>query len=600
MSLPSATAAIARRSEAVADLLLARPRAVLATLVGAQLLGTLALAATATRNGWVFYQGGDQIGLVTTGWLLGRLELPPTVTSYLWPLAIAPITWLTGPTYLQALPLLVSLQVLVLAPVALLCVYGIAVHVGGRLLGYWAALLWVLAPFAVIPLFVERYHERWVDQFLPQALGLTAMADFPSMVALLAAALFVVRSLPGERLAEAALAGVLAGAAGGLKPPNYLFLAGALLAYAAARRWREGALFAALVSASVGVLAFWKLRGLGTLPALAVEQAELALGAIAPLALGLDLDRYFDMSLEHWRTQMDELREFFWSPRVAQWAPFAGLLAVVRVRRGAIAALLGGWLAAFLVVKGFSPRASIESNTFWRLLMPAWPAYLLLLAAIPLLVPTLARRLGDRLHPPPSAPVRVRWVVLAVALTLALPVAATAGATRIAPPTMPAIVQEFPNGTTMLTPVEEGIALEIERQGHGLALRWTRGAEWRAGVFYRVYRTDAPGSDLRCVTEGGVSWNCFFVGVLLATTRERELVDRRPIPGATYRVGVGTNWADDPTAGDVFAFSPPVVAPPPSPSERAAPRGAQSAERARRSRPSVARGRWSSGGGRGG
>ena len=37
-------------------------------------------------------------------------------------------------------------------------------------------------------------------------------------------------------------------------------------------------------------------------------------------------------------------------------------------------------------------------DTFWRLLMPAWPAYLLLFASIPLLVPTLARRLGERMQ----------------------------------------------------------------------------------------------------------------------------------------------------------------------------------------------------------
>ena len=71
-------------------------------------------------------------------------------------------------------------------------------------------------------------------------------------------------------------------------------------------------------------------------------------------------------------------------------------VAVLRVRRGAVAALLGGWLGAFLVVKGFSTAGDIEANTFWRLLMPAWPAYLLLVASIPLLVPTLARRLGER------------------------------------------------------------------------------------------------------------------------------------------------------------------------------------------------------------
>lgn len=561
MTVTSATVTVARGAGDLVDWLLARPRAVLCTLIAAQILATLGLASAATHNGWVYFQGGDQIGLTTTAWLVGRLELPPTVSAYLWPFSLAPITWATGPTFVQALPPLLALQTLVLAPIALLCVYGIAAHVGGRLLGYWASALWVVAPFAVIPLFIDRYQERWIDHFLPQALGLTAMSDFPSMVALLASALYLVRSLPGGRLADAALAGVLAGAAGGLKPPNYLFLAGALLAYGVARRWREAAVFFGLAGAGVLMLVFWKVRGLGTIPVLALEQARLAAGALGPVALDLNLERYFDMSLEHWRTQMDELREFFWSPRVAQWAPFAGLLAVLRVRRGAIAALLAGWLAAFLVVKGFSPRASIESNTFWRLLMPAWPAYLLLLAAIPLLVPTFARRLGGRLCAPVSRPVRMRWVWLAVALTLGAPFAATAASTRIAPPAMPAILQQFETGTTMLTPVDEGMTVELERSDGSVRLTWDDGSDWRAGVFYRVYRTDEAGPDLRCVTEGGVSWNCYFLGALRGTTREREWVDESPVAGATYRIGIGTNWADDPAAGDVFVFSPPAATP---------------------------------------
>src|SRR3970282_2323649 len=109
-------------------------------------------------------------------------------------------------------PPLVIVQVLVFGPLAVLCVYGIASRIGGRLLGYWASLLWVLAPFASIPLFVDRYQERWSEQFLPQALGLTAMADFPSMVIVLAAALFVVRALSPGRVADAGLAGRLIGA----------------------------------------------------------------------------------------------------------------------------------------------------------------------------------------------------------------------------------------------------------------------------------------------------------------------------------------------------------------------------------------------------
>ena len=212
----------------------------------------------------------------------------------------------------------------------------------------------MVAPFAAIPLFVDRYQERWTEQFLPQALGLTAMADFPSMVLVLAGALFVVRSLKPGRVLDAVLAGVLIGAAAGLKPPNLLVAAGALLAYVVARRWREGLACGVAIAPALLVLLLWKVRGLGQVPAFALEQARVAAGS-GPFAVDLKLDRYFDLDFEHWRDQMDQLREFFWSQRLAQWAPFAGLIAVVRVRRGAIAALLGGWLAAFLVVKGFSP-----------------------------------------------------------------------------------------------------------------------------------------------------------------------------------------------------------------------------------------------------
>ena len=549
MSVASVSAA--RGAARWVDALLERPRAVLGTLVAAQLTGTVALAWSAPHNGWVYYQGGDQIVNTTTGWLFGRLELPPTEVGYLWPFVQIPITWLTGPTFVQALPALVPLQTLVLAPLALLCVFGIASEIGGRLLGYWACVLWVLAPFVAIPLFVDRYHEKWVDQFLPQALGLTAAADYVSMVLVLAAALFIVRSLAPDRLWDAALAGVLFGAALGAKPSNVLLAAGAALAYPVARRWREAAAFAVAATPGLLTLALWKYRGLGELPALAQDEIRLAAGS--GLAF-VDVGRYLDLDVDHWRDQMGALREFFWSARLAQWAPFAGVLAVVRVRRGAIAALLAGWLGAYLVVKGFSERASIESGSFWRLLMPAWPAYLLLLASIPLLVPTFPRRLGERVRAPALRPVGRRSVLVAVVLAAVLPAVATAVSSRQEPPT-PTVVQEFPSGN-ILTPVDEGIDVTTARVGAAQKVTWTTGS-WRGDVFYRVYRTDGAGDDVQCALSSGRAWSCYLRTKPIAATREKEFVDESPPAGVTYRIGVGTNWLDDPALGDVFAISPP-------------------------------------------
>jgi hypothetical protein len=558
VSVRSASLGTLHRAGSVVDGLLERPREVLGTLIVAQIVGTVVLALSVERNGWVWFQGGDQIWMTTTGWLFGRLELGPTELGYLWALMEAPMTWITGSTFVQLLPILVPLQVLVLAPVALLCVYGIAARIGGRLLGYWAAFLWVVAPFASIPLWVDRYQERWAEQFLPQALGLTAMADFPSMVLVLAAVYFVVRSLEPGHMTEAVLAGVLLGASAALKPPNLLVAAGVALAYVIARRWREGLACAVATIPALLILLAWKVKGLGEIPALALEQTRIAVGS-GPLAVDLSLDRYFDFDFDHWRDQMNELREFFWSARLAQWAPLAGLLAVVRVRRGAIAALLGGWLAAFIVVKGFSPRASIEANTFWRLLLPAWPAYLLLFASIPLLVPTLARRLGDRVSPATSqARVSWWWIAVVGGLTVAVPAAAIAASRPAEPPT-PAIVQDFP-GSNILTPVDDAIRVDVEPEGSGRRITWTDDTDWRADVFYRVYRFDEPGEDLECQVSGSTAWYCLVRSTPIGTTRDTTFVDPSAPPRATYRIGVGTNWADDPEAGDVFVFSPPVAA----------------------------------------
>ena len=73
-------------------------------------------------------------------------------------------------------------------------------------------------------------------------------------------------------------------------------------------------------------------------------------------------------------------------------------------------------------------------------------------------------------------------------------------------------------------------------------------------------RTD-PGDDTQCALSESVSWSCYLTSPPIATTREPLFVDTSPsAAGATYRIGVGTNWVDDPEQGDVFDFSPPATA----------------------------------------
>jgi hypothetical protein len=102
------------------------------------------------------------------------------------------------------------------------------------------------------------------------------------------------------------------------------------------------------------------------------------------------------------------------------------------------------------------------------------------------------------------------------------------------------------------------VELRVERGPDGNRLTWDDDP-WRADVFYRVYRAD--GADAECEnTDGHPAQSCYFIGTLLESVSEREYLDAGGPPGATYRIGVGTNWIGDPAFGDVFAFSPPAIA----------------------------------------
>jgi hypothetical protein len=456
-----------------------------------------------------------------------------------WPLVLVPITAVSGPDMISAIPLTMALNVLVLGPLATWSVYALAARFAGVGAGLWCAALWVLAPYAAIPFFVDRYHERYVEQFLPQAVGLTELADYPSMVLLVLAAVLLARALEPGRVHEAIAAGLFAGYAGAVKPANYLFLVGAGLALLLARRWREGVAFCFALLPTALALFVWKQKGLGP------EQVHAVAGTIAP-PLASVFDRIDTFDWDTWRQNMASLREYFWSARLLQWAPLAGTVAVARKSYPA-AGLLAGWFFAFLIVKGSSPVASVDNGSFFRLLMPAFPAFLFLVAAVPLLIPGLLRRLGDRIAPLANRPLRRRAVVVLAIVLAALPLAAVALARPVDGPDRAIILDEI------LTPVDgDALGLKVERTDKGQRLTWKRPTEL-ARLFYRVYRTRPGASDVRCENRGAVK--CDLDMDLLATTRARTFVDAPPEPGLSYRVAAAANWEDDPAQGDAFLLS---------------------------------------------
>src|SRR5437879_996257 len=137
-----------------------QPWIVLGPLVLVQWIAVLALALTVRHNGWLYYQGGDQTFYYTTSWLLTHWTLPPTPIGYAWSYVTTPVAAAAGPSFVNGLPAIIVINTLILLPVALLCVYGIASRIAGRVFGYWAAALWIAVPFAAIPFFDHRYHAK--------------------------------------------------------------------------------------------------------------------------------------------------------------------------------------------------------------------------------------------------------------------------------------------------------------------------------------------------------------------------------------------------------------------------------------------------------
>ena len=527
------------------------------------ILATVALFFSVNRNGWLTYQGGDQIWLVTSGWLFGKGMVSYALTGHGWPMLLAPLTWITGSSSVELLPLTTILQVGVLAPIATLAVYDIGARLAGRLAGIWCAAAFAVAPFVAIPYFVQRYHDSWVDQFLPQALGLTQQADFPSVVAVLVSVAFTVRAFQAGAHREAGLAGTFAGVALALKPANALFLVGPAVAFVLARRWREALLFAVSLVPALVALTLWKWRGLGDVPLFADGQVRLATGLGDPVVLSPTswFDRTIHLNFDTWKENMSGLREFTWSARVLQFLPLAGAVAVAR-RSVPAAGLFLGWMLGYVVVKGAADVATVESGSYWRLIMPGLPAFVLLTASVPLLVPTFLDRMGPRLAPLPGRRPALRATIAIVAFLAIVPIAVILASNPVlvteakSPPGAYSIRQLVVSDIGV--PADpDVVSLHVRRVGNANALTWSDSTR-RARTFYRVYRSSPGGFSEMVCEPRGVS-RCDLRMETLTTTREHSFVDQNPPPDAIYRIGVAANWLDDESRGDVFAISPPAA-----------------------------------------
>jgi hypothetical protein len=545
-ALDNVAARLQRARDVAASL---RPAYVLGTLVCAQWIAVLALALTVRHNGWLYYAGGDQLWHYSGAYVLAHGHLPPAYVGYGWSLLLLLIAPLAGPNLVSALPALVLANTLVLLPLALLCVYGIAAHIAGRLFGYFAAALWIAGPYLGI-LFVEPgYHQKYTELTLPQLVGLTSVPDFPATVALLVSGYLCLRALDGHGWNAAAGAGLAAGYSIAIKPSNSIFLVAPALLFLS-RRWRSAVLFVLGLAPALLTLALWKYRGLGELAAVPAEPVRLA-GGVGGL-----LDRIHRPSLNSWghlHQVLLGLREHFWVARVIEWLPVGGCIALLgRSRRAFL--LVAVWFTVFLLAKGTYIPASVDDASFFRILMPAFPAYILLAASVVLLVPGVRPRPAPR--PFALAGRRLTLALAAgVALFAALPLAVIA-----AVPTLHDHGSRAVRVRGSLIPVSGAMEPRAAVLGSEVRISWRARPAGTASEFYRVLRSSTPQGGLFCPGRlGNAADDCEIAMDSPGATRTTSFVDRPGRGTWTYRIGIAANWLDDPRLGDVYVISTPVT-----------------------------------------
>jgi hypothetical protein len=495
---------------------------------------------------------------------MGQGRLTHTSVGYGWSIVLLPFALVAGPNLVSALPAILLFNVLVLMPIAFFCAYGIGERIGGRLFGYWTAVLWIVVPLVGIKYADAGYHQRYTELLLPQSYGLSVMSDFPSMVALAAAAYFTLRAAQDHAPVDAILAGLLAGVALGIKPSNAPFLAGAGLALLVARRWRGIVAFGLGLAPGVITLAVWKARGEGQVPLFsnAAQANRIALGSHQPLVVGgLDLHKYIGFDW-HWFTvqQLDSLRDHFWSVRVLEWLAIAGMLGLLRKSRPA-GLLFGGWMFANIFVKWGAQThgGTIDNSNILRMSIFTIPAALMLIAGTLFLFPGLPRKLPRGPRRPWSTH-RVRLGLAAGLVTLFAIVPVALAATLPTLKNSDQLVYYTQSGVSLSAPftVDASWHPRLSRAGGTVTVEWPRLHSIGGHMNYVVFR--APINQTVTCDDTGGGAQCRLLGTLVFYSDTVPRYEDRPGPGVwQYRIGAKASWLDQASQGDIYVVSTPEV-----------------------------------------
>jgi hypothetical protein len=525
----------------------ARTAPMLIVLCGIALATAAWLALATPHNGWVWYSGGDATEYWTGEWSIAHGLIPQAIVSYGLPVLYGWVPLVAGTTLLHGLPVIVLVQAIVFVPLSVVLVWAVGNRLFGRSYAFVAATIWALGPLLLLWGSGAHYRVELEQYFLaPHWAGLTNMADLPSVVAVLACAWASLRAADTGRAGDGALAGLLAGAMIAVKPANGYFVPAVAVLFVAGWRPRVAAAWAAGIVPALITLGLWKAEGLGNLPlfALGAGHREAAAAPVVAFRTGT----YLQFDHQHLSQELRELQEVFWSVRLLEFLIVAGAIGALR-RLPAKGAFLIVWYAGFCLVKGSSDLAGISNTTYFRLVEPGLPAFVLLTAAIMYLVPGVGRRVAWVRQPerwafdwrPLLATLAVAGIVPLVVVAAAHPATGTSTARD--------------NATATAAPIEASWRPVVVRRANGVVVRWPRpDVPTSTAITYLVFRTQT-GNGCELPDAGAVE--CFLEMDTAGSTRQPEFVDHPGAGAWTYRVAVTADYVETPDSEDLMLLSGP-------------------------------------------
>jgi hypothetical protein len=186
-------------------------------------------------------------------------------------------------------------------------------------------------------------------------------------------------------------------------------------------------------------------------------------------------------------------------------------------------------------------------------MMPAYPAFLLLIASLPLLLPHAPAKVRAWLPAFAEPRPRTRWSLVGVAVLVSavVPLAAFAAAS-----TRGGLDPAAVGTTIMPIPVNVDLGLTGSVHARRVTLTWDAGTPLGGPVFYRIWRGRTDG--LSCPPRAGAQL-CTLVLPEIGTTHASRFVDHAPKGTWVYRVAVAANWLNDAHYGNAYLVSRPVT-----------------------------------------